>query len=44
MTKYFTNKFSIVNLYRKPSTKSEIYLDDLWEIFLILDEIKIGLK
>jgi len=24
MTKYFTNNFSIINLYKKPSTKSEI--------------------
>ena len=24
MTKYLTNNFSIINLYRKPSNKSEI--------------------
>ena len=24
MTKYFSNNFSIVNLYKKPSTKSEV--------------------
>ena len=24
MTKYFTNNFSIINLYKKPSTKSEV--------------------
>ena len=24
MTKYFTNNFSVTNLYKKPSTKSEI--------------------
>ena len=41
MTKYFTNKFSIVNLYRKPSTKSEIVTQMIYgDSFLILDEIK----
>ena len=24
MTKYLTNNFSVINLYKKPSTKSEI--------------------
>ena len=24
MTKYYTNSFSLVNLYKKPSTKTEI--------------------
>ena len=24
MTKYFTNNFSVINLYKKPSVKSEI--------------------
>ena len=24
MNKYFTNNFSIINLYKKPSTKSEV--------------------
>ena len=24
MTKYFTNNFSIINLYKKPSVKSEV--------------------
>ena len=24
MTKYFTNNFTVVNLYKKPSTKSEV--------------------
>ena len=24
MTKYFTNNFSVINLYKKPSLKSEI--------------------
>ena len=24
MTKYFTNNFNLTNLYKKPSTKSEI--------------------
>ena len=24
MTKYFTNNFSVINLYKKPSVKSEV--------------------
>ena len=24
MTKYFTNNFSVINLYKKPSIKSEV--------------------
>ena len=36
MTKYFTNTFSIINLYKKPSTKSEIVTQMIYgDIFSI---------
>ena len=37
MTKYFTNNFSIVNLYKKPSLKSEVVTQMIFgESFSIL--------
>ena len=45
MTKYFSNNFSIVNLYKKPSTKSEVVTQMIYgENFSILKKTKKWLK
>ncbi len=45
MTKYFTNNFTIVNLYKKPSIRSEIVTQMIYgESFLILKKNKKWLK
>ena len=45
MTKYFTNNFSIVNLHKNPSTKSEIVTQMIYgESFSILKKSKKWLK
>ena len=37
MTKYFTNNYTLINLYKKPSTKSEIVTQMIYgESFSIL--------
>ena len=43
MTKYFYNNFSIVNLYKKPSTKSEVVTQMIYgENFTINRKTKNG--
>ena len=45
MTKYFTNNFSVTNLYKKPSIKSEIVTQIIYgETFSILQKNKKWLK
>ena len=45
MTKYFTNNFSIINLHKNPSTKSEIVTQMIYgESFSILKKSKKWLK
>ena len=45
MTKYFTNTFSIINLYKKPSTKSEIVTQMIYgDIFSISQKKIDGLR
>jgi cell wall-associated NlpC family hydrolase len=45
MTKYFTNTFSIINLYKKPSTKSEIVTQLIYgESFSVSQKINKWLK
>ena len=45
MTKYFSNNFSIVNLYKKPSTKSEVVTQMIYgENFTINRKTKKWLK
>ena len=45
MTKYFTNTFSIINLYKKPSTKSEIVTQLIYGESFSISKKKInGLK
>ena len=45
MTKYFYNNFSIVNLYKKPSTKSEVVTQMIYgENFTINRKTKKWLK
>ena len=45
MTKYFTNNFSIINLYKKPSTKSEVVTQMIFgDRFSILKKAKKWLK
>ena len=45
MTKYFTNNFSVINLYKKPSLKSEIVTQMIYgESFSISKSQKNGLK
>ena len=41
MTKYFTNNFSVINLYKKPSVKSEVVTQMIYgESFSISKKIK----
>ena len=43
MTKYLTNNFAIINLYKKPSTKSEIVTQMIYgDTFQYLEEAKNG--
>ena len=45
MTKYFTNTFSIINLYKKPSIKSEIVTQLIYGESFSISKKKInGLK
>ena len=45
MIKYLTNTFSIINLYKNPSTKSEVVTQMIYgESFSISQEKKNGLK
>ena len=45
MTKYFTNTFSIINLYKKSSTKSEIVTQMIYGDSFSISQKKIdGLK
>ena len=45
MIKYFTNTFSTVNLYKKPSTKSEVVTQMIYgESFSISQKKTNGLK
>ena len=45
MTKYFTNNFSVINLYKKPSLKSEIVTQMIYgESFSIIKKSKKWLK
>ena len=45
MTKYFTNNFSVINLYKKPSLKSEVVTQIIYgESFSIAKKSKNGLK
>ena len=45
MTKYFTNNFSLINLYKKPSVKSEIVTQMIYgESFSISKKSKKWLK
>ena len=45
MTKYFTNNFSVINLYKKPSLKSEIVTQMIYgESFSITKKSKKWLK
>jgi len=45
MTKYFTNNFSVINLHKKPSVKSEIVTQMIYgESFSILKKTKNWLK
>ena len=45
MTKYFTNNFSVINLYKKPSVKSEVVTQMIYgESFSIYKKSKKWLK
>ena len=45
MTKYFTNNLSIINLYKKPSEKSEVVTQMIFgESFKILKKTKNWLR
>ena len=45
MTKYFTNNFSVINLYKKPSLKSEIVTQMIYgESFSITKKSKKWIK
>ena len=45
MTKYFTNNFSVTNLYKQPSMKSEIVTQMIYgDSFSISRDQKNGLK
>ena len=45
MTKYFTNNFSIINLYKKPSVKSEVVTQMIYgDSFSISKKFKKWLK
>ncbi len=45
MTKYFTNNFSIINLYKKPSVKSEIMTQMIFgDNFTIIEKSKNWIK
>ena len=45
MTKYFTNNFSVINLYKRPSVKSELVTQMIYgESFSISKSQKNGLK
>ena len=45
MTKYFTNNYSVINLYKRPSLKSEIVTQMIYgESFSILKKTKNWLK
>ena len=45
MTKYFTNNFSVINLHKKPSVKSEIVTQMIYgESFSISKKSKKWLK
>ena len=45
MTKYFTNNFSIINLYKKPSIKSEVVTQMIFgDSFSIIKKSKKWLK
>ncbi len=45
MTKYFTNNFSIINLHKKPSSKSEVVTQMIYgDSFFVLKKIKKWLK
>ena len=45
MTKYFTNNFSIINLYKKPSVKSEIMTQMIFgDSFTIIEKSKNWIK
>ena len=45
MTKYFTNNLSLINLYKKPSKKSEVVTQMIFgESFSILKKTKSWLK
>ena len=45
MTKYFTNNFSIINIYKKPSKKSEIVTQMIFgDSFQYIKKQKTGLK
>ena len=45
MTKYFTNNFSIINLYKKPSIKSEVVTQLIYgESFSVSKSTKKWLK
>ena len=45
MTKYFTNNFSVINLYKKPSVKSEVVTQMIYgESFSISKKSKKWLK
>ena len=40
MTKYFTNNFSVINLYKKPSVKSEVVTQMIYGGFSISKKSK----
>ena len=43
MTKYFTNNFTLINLHKKPSIKSEIVTQMIYgDTFSILKKIKVA--
>ena len=43
MTRYFTNNFSVISLYKKPSIKSEIVTQMIYgDLFQYLKKVKSG--
>ena len=45
MTKYLSNNYSVINLHKKPSTKSEVVTQMLYgESFSIFKKMEDGLK
>ena len=45
MTKFFTNNFSVINLYKKPSVKSEVVTQMIYcESFSVFKKSKKWLK